>query len=110
MLTYAGAQSEELEGSTPLLLRALFGMGGTSYRVCLLSTLTLANAGGTTSGRGFEPRPCWSFDKVAQLVEQNRFADPLLPDPKLTLANAGWNYTHNVEVAGSNPAPATMAG
>ena len=38
MLTYAGARSEELEGSTPSLLRALSGMGGTSYRVCLLST------------------------------------------------------------------------
>ncbi len=69
MLTHAEAQSEELEGSTPSLLRVLFGMGWTSYCVCLHSThirqmlVELQLVAGSNLALGVH-------SQVAQLVEQ----------------------------------------
>ena len=73
-------------GSTPLIAVAQtenhprVGAGPQTVSLPLSPRQTYpANAGGTTSGRGFEPRPIFW---VAQLVEQNlRVSQPLLPDP-----------------------------
>lgn len=103
----AGAQSEEVEGSTPSPLRALSGMGGTSYRaVCSeretsrrmpvelqIVTLRVAGSNPAAASRG-----------VAQLVEQAFHQN-------LVAGTAFWKVAQLAEqrllvpqVAGSSPA------
>ena len=73
------------------------------------SRTSLANAGGTTVSRVRTP-PLISLLRVAQLVEHETFHQTLVARAETTPANAGWNYIVNVEVVGSSPTPAAMAG